>query len=465
MQRRNPPFSMAGVLVVLIIFSSPRLVSAAPSRQTTEWEWPLGSDNYSFIIRYNTKYETTVENTDYSFRNLDLRLGWPDWVTCFNVGAHRIYHAGIDLYPVVPPDVLPETADVSAIADGQVLARENGFPGYAILIQHTLPGPEYLYSVYMHLAFPTVEAGDTVSAGEKLGELIYNQHEGNFPEFHPGGDDTHLHFEIRRFYDATGFLPDACDAVGLFGVGYTYPNLPDKPPVGYEEYEYLDPVDFLQEHQSVTDRTYLPLMSKSRQSTPTCQEGQSLVQNGGFENGDLNDPPPWLEVSTLGAWSSPLVQNDMVFAGARSARLGSWDSEYIVDDELTQSFVIPMGTVNANWVFQAMLAPYDPVSPDPDDFFTLALNDAATGLRLSSEVRIDASWFDPSDPGWHQLEIPVLGLELLNGKNVSLSYAGWNDGLDGLWLAIDEVQFITYCGDGQYSDRNVLHLLEVPPPP
>jgi murein DD-endopeptidase MepM/ murein hydrolase activator NlpD len=214
-----------------------------------EWVWPLGGDGYSFIIRQNAKYGTVVENTNYGVRNLDLKLSGPDYITCFDVGGHRIYHAGVDLYPVGPGE--PYAAQVRPIADGIVRYRGSGYPGWVFIIEHNVPGVGIIYSLYGHIENPSPpEPGTTVTTDTVLGTVRQLFHDGNFPEFHPDGDDTHLHFEIRTFADAqTIGLPAACNVVGVFGVGYAYPNFPNT-------YGYLDPLKFIREQQTISYHIY-----------------------------------------------------------------------------------------------------------------------------------------------------------------------------------------------------------------
>lgn len=101
------------VLVISAFSSTP--VSVSP--QTADsWIFPLGNDGYLYTIRQNTKYGTVVENTYYAIRNLDLILG-TDRITCFGLGAHRLYHAGVDLYRVGSSAA---GAQVKAVANGVV---------------------------------------------------------------------------------------------------------------------------------------------------------------------------------------------------------------------------------------------------------------------------------------------------------------------------------------------------------
>ena len=97
-------------------------------------------------------------------------------------------HSGVDLKA-------DSGTRVVSIADGEVFKSDdtsdpNGYGGQ-ILIKHLLDGKPY-YSKYAHLRKRYVRGGDTVTAGEKIGES------GGGPNDPNKGRSTgpHLHFEI-----------------------------------------------------------------------------------------------------------------------------------------------------------------------------------------------------------------------------------------------------------------------------
>jgi hypothetical protein len=97
-------------------------------------------------------------------------------------------HSGVDLKA-------DSGTRVVSIADGEVFKSDdtsdpNGYGGQ-ILIKHLLDGKPY-YSKYAHLKKRYVRVGETVSAGEKIGES------GGGPNDPNKGRSTgpHLHFEI-----------------------------------------------------------------------------------------------------------------------------------------------------------------------------------------------------------------------------------------------------------------------------
>ncbi len=197
-----------------------------------------------------------IEDTSYGVLNPDMGGG-----TCFGVDWSRIFHAGEDLY-AGPADSTVSTQDVKvrAVADGVVKFAPTTFnyPGFVVIIEHTLRSGEKVYSVYAHLKGPlNVTVGQQVQRGQLLGKVMYLPYTGNYPQYHPSGDDSHLHFEIRQFYNGTDIYPypyTSCNKPGnVPGVGYTYPAGPDAFPDSGQH--YINPYEFIWYHQG---RTYIP---------------------------------------------------------------------------------------------------------------------------------------------------------------------------------------------------------------
>lgn len=97
------------------------------------------------------------------------------------ISKKEIFHTGIDIAG-------KKGDEVKSIADGVVSeAGYNTTEGYFVEIMHELECGKY-YSKYAHLSEENVETGDSVSAGEKIGEVGST------------GMSTgpHLHFEIRN---------------------------------------------------------------------------------------------------------------------------------------------------------------------------------------------------------------------------------------------------------------------------
>jgi murein DD-endopeptidase MepM/ murein hydrolase activator NlpD len=84
--------------------------------------------------------------------------------------------------------------------------------------------------MYAHLDDSSLEvqAGQVVSRGQRLGAVLYQDYTGRYPELHPSGDDSHLHYELRDFYNGRNIYSAYPGCNGLIpGRGYTYPENPD----------------------------------------------------------------------------------------------------------------------------------------------------------------------------------------------------------------------------------------------
>jgi murein DD-endopeptidase MepM/ murein hydrolase activator NlpD len=184
-------------------------------------------------------YLELIEATTYGVKNPDLQ-----GETCFGVDFGELYHAGEDWYRV--DGISAAGAEVTAMADGQVVFINN--PGRVVILEHRLPAEQKVYSVYTHLDETRLKVweGEIVSRGQGLGVIRAQPYQGRHPEFH-SRDDSHLHFEIRYFYDAEEIYTHApkCNSL-VGGRGYTYPQPPDDFPA--PDAGYLNPSVFIREH-------------------------------------------------------------------------------------------------------------------------------------------------------------------------------------------------------------------------
>jgi murein DD-endopeptidase MepM/ murein hydrolase activator NlpD len=205
---------------------------------------PLGfGDGLSYEprITYNNEGQL-IENTDYGVKNPDMQ-----GETCFGVNFEQIYHAGEDWYRADGESTVG--AEVTAVADGIVAFADPNmnYPGLVVIIEHALASGQKIYSVYAHLDDSSleVEAGQIVRRGQRLGEVMYQDYTGRYPEYHPSGDDSHLHYELRDFYSGRNIYANQPGCNGLIpGRGYTYPEIPDNFPAS--EPSYNDPMAFIQ---------------------------------------------------------------------------------------------------------------------------------------------------------------------------------------------------------------------------
>lgn len=93
------------------------------------------------------------------------------------------WHTGEDWYAV---DGATAGAEVSAVADGEIVYADYDYPGRVVIVRHA----DDLFSMYGHLdAALRVESGP-VSRGQVLGTVL-DRNDGRAP--------SHLHFEVRRF--------------------------------------------------------------------------------------------------------------------------------------------------------------------------------------------------------------------------------------------------------------------------
>jgi len=106
-------------------------------------------------------------------------------------GAGRGYggHAGIDLTEK-PPFGSKPNIDVVALAGGTVIGEEY-LAGKEYLSGMMIKGNDGYDQRYLHMT-PMLKVGDSVKAGQKIGELVdMTNVTGNI-------DDTHLHFEVYK---------------------------------------------------------------------------------------------------------------------------------------------------------------------------------------------------------------------------------------------------------------------------
>jgi len=223
-----------------------------------------------------------IENTDYGVKNPDLKNSSQGNITCFGFDWRDLYHAGEDLYH---PDRNIDTVgtDVFAVADGIVKdVSAPTWPGSAIIIEHTLPSAQKVYSVYIHVDDVAVLTNDIVYRDQKLGTVVQQPYSGWFPEYHTKSNgelvaDSHLHFEIRYFEDGAniytnfGYNYPTCN--GAYAArAYTPPDIhPDNFPAAGGG--YTDPTNFINSHQEPTSTptpqaTSTPLPTSTATFTP-----------------------------------------------------------------------------------------------------------------------------------------------------------------------------------------------------
>lgn len=240
-------------LVLIFLSCTFTIVSAQPLIELVVYD-PFGYIGYSpFQPRYT--YDNNgqlIENTDYGIKNLDLG----SVTTCFQQPWNNIWHAGEDLYWVNRAYSTQGVA-VYSIAPGYVryAPRNINYPGSVIIIEHYSSVYGSYYSVYAHLIpeSVSVNVGDPVDRHTFLGQILYQAYTGVYPEYHQSpavADDSHLHFEIRNFYDGSNIYSSypGCNLNGnVAGKGYTYPQLLGQFPSS--TIHYFHPSEFISANQ------------------------------------------------------------------------------------------------------------------------------------------------------------------------------------------------------------------------
>jgi murein DD-endopeptidase MepM/ murein hydrolase activator NlpD len=170
----------------------------------------------------------------------------------------QLYHAGVDLFALNDAGEvawgLAKHAPVYAVADGvTAFALDAGSEGQIIGIEHRLAdGPALsangtfaaegsaVYSIYWHVSHVQVQPGQPVTRGQMIAVV------------HDMGLNSHLHWEMRTFYDGANLFPaGTAGARGtcnrqIAGVGYTWDDIPARAHPNY--YGYLDPIAFVESH-------------------------------------------------------------------------------------------------------------------------------------------------------------------------------------------------------------------------
>ena len=158
----------------------------------------------------------------------------------------RLWHAGEDWFAVDADGKVRGGAaageSVHAIANGVVTwVQSLGTEGNVLIIEHHRNEEERVWSVYWHVADVRVALGEAVALGETVGVV------------HDRGFNSHLHWEIRTFGDASALFPlDAAGGRGtcngyVMGVGYTWDDDPAR--AHPETWGYLPPSEFVAAHQ------------------------------------------------------------------------------------------------------------------------------------------------------------------------------------------------------------------------
>jgi murein DD-endopeptidase MepM/ murein hydrolase activator NlpD len=417
-------------LFMVILYPSAKSILANNSADI--FSPPLGfSDNlhYGPRIAYDNS-GLLIENTDYGNQNPDLS----GYSTCFDKEMRLLLHAGEDWYRKDGQST--SGAIVTAIANGLVYNVNPGpYPGNAIVLEHSLPSGQYVYSVYMHIENvpPEISNGQSVVRGQRLGTVMYQAYNGLYPAYHPSGDDSHLHFEIRYFDSAASIYSDhpACNKGDVPGRGYTYP---DYPPDTYpnSSQHYTDPTSFLQSRAGI----FLPLIIKQES---TCIAGQQLLVNGGFESASIG----WVEIEQPGY---PIITNNPpipAFSGSWVAWFGGRNN---ADDRIYEEFFVTPGMTGANLSYYIWMGTDETTSGAYDKFFVR--------LRNTNDITIlqlDYMDNNAAEHAWFFRTISLINLSSYVGQTLRLSFDGTTDGTLITNFLIDNVSLTAVCSGAQSS--------------
>jgi murein DD-endopeptidase MepM/ murein hydrolase activator NlpD len=394
---------------------------------------PLGFNNG---VRYSPRFTkdnsgNLIENTDYGITNPDLS----HFSNCFGTNMSNLYHAGQDLYRFDGQSTAG--AEVTAVADGVVsdYSSSGNYPGRAIVIKHLLSSGQYVYSVYMHLENIAITQGQSVIRGQRLGTVIFQPYDGNFPQYHPAplNDDSHIHFEMRLFPSAANIYTDhpACNLGDAPGRGYTLPQLPDNFPTPATGYR--NPRTYIKE------RLYLPCILKQE---PTCISGQQLLANGGFESGTAG----WVELREPGY---AIITNYLLPTTAYSGSWVAWFGGRINSNErIYQEFSVASGMTNANLSFYIWMGTDETTSGAYDKLY-VRLRDSSDNLIQQLDY-IDNNF---TEHVWLYRSTSLPDLSSRSGQTLRLSFEGTNDGSLITHFLVDNTSLTAVCS-GSYAPQS-----------
>lgn len=221
--------------------------SAAPTPRLADgFDFPLDPSRYGPYVRG----VSGPLDVDTRFGVQNPALG--DTPKCFHdrngvgVPFRELYHAGEDWFRLDAAGQVALAAaagdPVRAIAHGTVYMTQHiGSEGWILVLEHRLAADRSIYSAYWHVTRPEVDRGDSVARGQVIG-LIHDQ-----------GQNSHLHWEMRDFADASDLFPsDSAGGRGscngrAAGIAYTWDD--DLSRARPEMWGYVDPVAFIEGHR------------------------------------------------------------------------------------------------------------------------------------------------------------------------------------------------------------------------
>jgi murein DD-endopeptidase MepM/ murein hydrolase activator NlpD len=403
------------------------LVSENQQSIANSFSPPLGfRDGVTYAPRYTRDANgALIENTDYGIKNPDLSR----FSNCFGTPMSNLYHAGQDLYRVDHQSTYG--AEVTSVADGTVFNSPSGnYPGKAIVISHSIGSGQTVYSVYMHLENVAVVQGQFVTRGQRLGTVMYQPYDGNFPQYHPAplDDDSHLHFEMRLFASAANIYssyPD-CNLGDAPGRGYSV-ALPDNfptPPTGYR-----NPRIYLS--GPLTQRMFFPLLVNNQSA---CTSGSEILLNEGFEAGHSS----WVEAgyNVITNTSDPYLTVSP-YAGSWLGWMGGRNN---ASDLLYQDF--PVDPSASGGIFSYFVWMESGETGGTFDYFYVMLRNS-NGDLIQQLDTLDNSYASPNT--WVQRSLSLPNLSAFRGQNVRISFEAITDANTITSFYVDDVSLKLGC--------------------
>jgi murein DD-endopeptidase MepM/ murein hydrolase activator NlpD len=404
-------------------------------------------------IQYETQWNVITSDTRYGIRNLSL-----SGRKCFGVAWNRMLHSAIDLYRLDGQSA--DGTSVVAVADGQVAYYDSGYasyPGHVVIVRHQLADSSILYSVYAHMNAVYIVQGQNVVRGQPIGTVLYQP------------NDSHLHFEMRKFLDGTYIYTGypACNGI-VYGRGYTYQIHPDNFPAPNG---YIDPDAFIQAHggspltpiglpdaygplltystlnasttidqaqpitdsQPITYTAYFPVIVREYpKREPACVEGQNLLTNSGFEDGAAS--APWVQVRNSAA---DIIDTDKPYSGAFSLWLGGRN---LADEEALQSFGVPYYTDGITLTFKRYITTQETEAVKYDHFEVVLENNV--GNEISPQLQFSNL---STKNVWTAESAAFTGLQAWIGQRLRLSIKGMTDSNLPSSFFVDEVSIQMRC--------------------
>lgn len=225
------------VLFAFLFVSACTLPGNSTSSSTTQsppakdqFAYPFLLAQTSYIIEYNIN--PNLDGTNHCYKDASGQF----------VAFNKLWHTGEDWFPA------SHDQPVLAVANGVVKYISPSwysYPGAVVIIEHTLVDKSIVYSMYGHLDYAAIEVaiGATVQKGQPIAKHVIPQRYGNL-------DNTHLHWEIRTFYNGKGITiggsTQSCSDEP--GPGYSWPGRPDSFTFNGTTYHWFNPSAFIASH-------------------------------------------------------------------------------------------------------------------------------------------------------------------------------------------------------------------------